>query len=632
MRDPEHDSVSHARLYILGALMIGAMLLILARLWQVQLQHGSEHSRATMRQSVRPIRLNAIRGRMYAAGGEVLVDNRALFDAVYHLAEMRQPGKSSNTVRHILAQTRLLAARLGRPLRLTEEEIKRHLRVLPALPLTVFSGLTDREQAILAEMTPPLAGLEISTRAERQYPRPGVASHVLGHTGRQQPESTAEMSQYLRFYARPELRGWAGLERQYDAELAGVAGSRLVRVSALGYVHDEIGTAIPPQNGYDLVLTLDLRAQMAAERVLDAPEYQGALVLVEVNTGAVLAMASVPGFDLSRVDSAQRDSAYYSALLNDKERKPLLNRAMNTYTPGSILKPLVALAALDAGVLQPEAIYDCVGAYPLGPGSSVRCWNRTGHGPLDLVRGIEGSCNPYFIAAGMAAGLDRIGPMLAGAGIGVRPGLDLPPQQPERAEFGICPSREYLLERSHGRRKWIAADTAFLSIGQGVIGITPMHAALYTAAIANGGSVYRPFLVRSVRRADGREVRAAVPVIDSRLPVQAEHLALVRQGMVEVVNGVKGTGRNAHNSAISLAGKTGTAEVEAGEDRHHDTWFIGFGPLENPRYALAVLVEHGESGGRTAALLAGRFFEHWLGPGRPDAEPDAEPEGEPEGE
>jgi penicillin-binding protein 2 len=595
--------------------MTGTMVLVLARLWQVQLQQGTELSRVTVRQSVRPIRLNAVRGRIFAAGGEVLVENRALFDAVYHLAEMRQPGKSSNTVRYLLEQTALLARQLGRPLTLTEEEIRRHLRVWPALPMTVFAGLDEREQAILAELMPPLPGLEISTRAERQYPRPGVASHVLGHTGRQQPESTAEMSQYLRFYARPELRGWAGLERQYDAELAGVAGSRLVRVSALGYVHDEIGTAIPPQNGYDLVLTLDLRAQMAAERVLDAPGYEGALVLVEVDTGAVLAMASVPGFDLSRVDSAERESTYYKELSTDKEHKPLLNRAMNTYTPGSILKPLVALAALDAGALDPAALYDCVGAYQLGPEAYIRCWNRTGHGPLDLVRAIEGSCNPYFIAAGMAAGLDRIGPVLAGAGIGVRPGLDLPPQQPVRAEFGICPSREDLLERSHGRRKWIAADTAFLSIGQGVIGITPMHAALYAAAIANGGSVYRPFLVRSVRREDGREVRAAVPVIDSRLPVLAEHLELVRQGMYEVVNSAKGTGRNAHNSVISLAGKTGTAEVDAGEDRHHDTWFIGFGPVEKPRYALAILVEHGESGGRTAALLAGRFFEHWLGPG-----------------
>lgn len=147
--------------------MIGAMVLVLARLWQVQLRHGTEHSRATVRQSVRPIRLNAVRGRIFAAGGEVLVDNRARYDAVYHLAEMRQPGKSSNTVRYLLNQTALLAGRLGRPMVLTEEEIQRHLRVLPALPMTVFAGLDEREQAILAELMPPLPGLEIGTRAER---------------------------------------------------------------------------------------------------------------------------------------------------------------------------------------------------------------------------------------------------------------------------------------------------------------------------------------------------------------------------------------------------------------------------------------------------------------------------------
>jgi penicillin-binding protein 2 len=322
-------------------------------------------------------------------------------------------------------------------------------------------------------------------------------------------------------------------------------------------------------------------------------------------------MASVPGFDLTRVDSSHFDSTYYKSLQADRERRPLLNRAMHTYTPGSILKPLIALAALDAGVLQPEALHDCVGAYPLGPQSQIRCWNRSGHGELDLVHAVEASCNPYFIAAGVATGLDRIRPLLLAAGIGSRPALDLPPQLPERAEFGICP---FLAARSYGRRKWITADTAFLSIGQGVIGITPMHAALYTAAIANGGSIYRPFLVRSVRRQDGREVSTATPVVESRLPVRPEHLALIRQGMFLVVNGERGTGRSARNSAISLAGKTGTAEVGTVAERYHDTWFIGFGPVEQPRYAVAILVEHGESGGRTAAVLAGRLFERWLGP------------------
>jgi len=614
MTDPAYSLPPRARLYLLGALMLGAMLLLVARLWQVQLRQGSELSRATVRQSVRPIRLNAVRGRIAAAGGEVLVDNRTLLDAVYHLAEMRQPGRLSRTLDSVMAETQRLAARLGRPVPITVEEVRRHLKVEPALPMPVFRDLDAREAAIVAEQVPPMPGLEIVPRAERQYPRPGLASHVLGHTGRQRPPSTAEMSQYPLFYATPELHGWAGIERQYDAELCGVAGSRLVRVSALGYVHDEIGTAVLPENGNDVVLTIDLKAQLAAERVLDAPAYLGALVAVEVETGAVLAMASVPGYDLSRVDSSQHDSAYYSGLLLDRERQPLLNRAMHTYTPGSVLKPLIALAALDAGVLQPEDAFECTGAYALGPDAQIRCWNRMGHGSLDLVHAIECSCNPYFIAAGVATGLERIQPVLAGAGIGVRPQLDLPPQQPERAEVGLCPSRDFLLRRSGGRRKWLVADTAFLAIGQGVIGVTPMQAALYTAAIANGGRVYRPFLVRSVRRPDGREVRSAVPVVESHLPVRPEYLALVRQGMYEVVNGSQGTGHNARNRAIALAGKTGTAEVGATDERHHDTWFIGFGPVEDPRYAVAILVEHGESGGRTAAVLAGQFFERWLGP------------------
>lgn len=616
MNDEAHGRTPRGgRLYILAALMVGALLLLATRLWQVQLRHGGEHTRATMRQSVRPIRLNAVRGRIFAAGGEVLVDNRALVDAVYHLAEMRQPGRPSRTVAYIMEQTQRLAGLLGRPIPIVKAQLERHLTVQPALPMTVFRDLDARELAILAELMPPVPGLEIVSRAERYYPRSGLASHLLGHTGRERPESTAEMSQYPVFYATPELHGWAGLEKQYDQELAGVAGSRLVRVSALGYVHDDIGTPVPPRNGNDLILTIDIRAQLAAERVLDGPGYEGALVVVEVDTGAVLAMASVPGFDLSRVDSAHYDSAYYKGLSTDHERRPLLNRAMLSYTPGSILKPLIALAALDAGVLQPDAIYECTGAYALGPESRIRCWMRTGHGPLDLVHGIEGSCNPYFIAAGVAAGIDRIEPVLAAAGIGARPAIDLPPQQPARAERGICPSRDFFQRVSRSRRRWITADTAFLSIGQGVIGVSPMQAALYAAAIANGGSVYRPFLVRCVKRPDGKEVGATVPVVDHRFPARPEHLALIRQGMYEVVNSDRGTGKNARNAVLSLCGKTGTAEVGAGDERYHDTWFIGFGPVENPRYAIALLVEHGESGGRTAALLAGRFFERWLGPG-----------------
>lgn len=611
------------RLLVLAVVMLGGLFLLLGRLWQVQFRHGGEHSRITRRQSVRPIRLNAVRGRMIAAGGEILVDNRTSFDAVYHLAEMRQPGRSSRTIEHVLGLTARLAAALGRPHPLEREVLARHLRVRPALPMTVFRNLDPRELAILAELTPPVPGLEIAARAERHYPRPGLASHILGHTGRQRPESTAEMSQYPVFYANLELHGWAGLEKQYDQELAGVAGSRLVRVSALGYVHSDIGTPVPPENGNDLVLTLDLRAQLAAERVLDAPGYEGALVAVEIDSGAVLAMASMPGYDLSRVDSSHYDSAYYEGLRTDRERRPLRNRAMNTYTPGSILKPFIALAALDAGVIEPTSVHTCTGAYPLGPSARIRCWLRHGHGPLDLPHALEGSCNPYFIAAGVATGIDRIGPMLAAAGIGSRPQLDLPPQTPRRIEFGICPSRDYYRRRSPRGRRWIASDTAFLSIGQGVIGVTPMQAALMAAALANGGLVYRPFLVRSVRRPDGGEVRAAAPTVESRLPVRPEFLAAIRQGMFQVVNSEHGTGKNARNSAITLCGKTGTAEVGAGEDRYHDTWFIGFGPVENPRYAVAVLVEHGESGGRTAALLAGRFFERWLGPAGGAAVPGA---------
>lgn len=617
--DEDHGKARPWRLYLLGSLLMAALLLLVLRLWQVQVQQGGAHTRTTLRQSIRPIRLNPVRGRIVSADGVVLVDNGGVFDVVYHLAEMRQ--SHGRTVPHVLDVTERLAGLLGRPAPIAEADVMRHFRLRPALPMTVFRDLSPRELAVLAEMVPPVQGVEIVCRAERTYRQPGFACHVLGHTGPERPETTAEMGRYPLAYVSPELRGWAGIEKAYDGELSGVAGSRLVRVSAVGYVYEEIGTAVLPQNGHDVVLTLDSRAQAAAESALasDTVHPHKAMVLVEVHTGAVLAMASMPGYDLSSVDASGFDSAYYTALERDRDNRPLLNRAMQTYTPGSILKPLIGLAALEAGAIRPFEAYECTGYFALSETERIHCWNPYGQGELNFVEAVATSCNPYFVHAALATGLDRIGPLLAAAGIGRRPALDLPPQY-EPSERGLCPSREGLLEMSGGRRAWAYADTAFLGIGQGIIGVTPLQAALYTAAIANGGLVQRPFLVRSVRRLDGVEVRAAQPVAESRLPVSEEHLGLVRQGMHDAVNDPHGTARGAKNAVASLAGKTGTAEVATRGDRHKDTWFIGFGPVEDPRYAVAVLVEHGDTGGKTAAPLAKVFFEEWLGGGHAGGE------------
>jgi penicillin-binding protein 2 len=502
---------------------------------------------------------------------------------------------------HIIQRSLDFARLLDRQAPLNTALVERHLHVAPAMPMVVFSDLSTEEVAKIMELSPPIPGVSIEARAVRRYLRPAFASQVLGWVGHHRPEKPEDMEQYQSAYIGYEMRGRGGLEAQYDDVLAGEGGHKLVRVDPLGYVYEEIGVSREPVDGRDLLLTLEPRAQEAANRALAGK--RGAFVVVDVNSGAVIAMASSPTFLLSEV----APNTYVE--LTEREGIPMLNRAADgRYTPGSIVKPLIALAALECGAITPATTHVCTGMYRRYH-LNIRCASRWGHGELDLVNAIKLSCNPYFMDAGIESGLDNIQPILAAAGFGRRPGIDLP-----SADGGLFPTREYALRTRGPTQPWGVADTALISIGQGLSVITPLQAALYTAALANGGLVYRPFLVRSVLNPDGNVWRNTVPVVEQRLPVTPGHLAVVRQGMHEVVNGEQGSGARAKTDVIDLAGKTGSAEVKhRDKPKTKNTWFIAFGPFDDPKYACAIVIEDGDSGGRTCAPRVSEFFTEWLG-------------------
>jgi penicillin-binding protein 2 len=589
------DAFMTRRLLVLAVLFCGFCGLLLVRLWFVQAFQGSEHTEEVARQSIRRIRLTPVRGRIFARNGEVLVDNVPEYELDFHVSEMRQPGPRSVTEQYIFDLSVALAKKIGRLPPLEMADIKRHLDVYPALALTVFTDLLPREQAILAEMLPPIPNIELRSSFSRYYPFPWVASHMLGFAGRRPPEDAER-----RFsYRRPELQGRAGLELAFNQELAGIPGMRMVRVNTLGYVHEQIGEALPPVDGADLVLTLDLCAQRIAERLMN--DSKGAFVLLDAQSGAVLAMVSSPSYDLSTLSSGK-----YAALARDEVGRPLFNRALGGgYLPGSIVKPIIGMAALEAGVITedgPEVV--CTGRYRLGD-TSIGCWLRSGHGPLTLEGALAQSCNSYFIEVGQRTGLDNIAPMMRAAGLGETPAIELP-----GADAGLVPSREWALR--YWGRPWIAIDTAFLSIGQGAVGISPLQAAVYAAAIGNGGSVFRPYTVQELRNPDGTSRERTAPVVNHRLPVSRRHLARIREGMYRVVNGEHATAAQARNPALSVAGKTGTAEVKRPGEEYNNAWFIGYAPVDTPRYAVAVVIERGSSGGRSAAPIVGAFFTEWL--------------------
>ena len=595
------DSRPFLRIGILAFLIMAVYSVIALRLWELQVVSGSKYKEKAAQQYVRQIRIPAVRGRIFSSDGKLLAGNRVSYDVVFHISEMRQSGKFYRNVKHIHAQAVRALEVMGRAMNVTEKDIIHRMTIYPGIPMTIAQDLSAEELARITEMQPPIQGLEVVPAPRRYYPGKTFGAHLIGYTATSDPGTAEDRREF--FYYLPDPVGRAGVEKLCNDALRGAPGKRLVIVDHRGFVHREEGKAQKAENGSDVILTIDARAQGIAERLLQGK--RGAITVVDANTGELLVMASSPSYDLN--DFIPRISAKtYNALLHHPGQ-PFLNRsAFGSYMPGSIIKPLVALAALENGVDPEEKIY-CDGMSVIAD-AKIKCtaYLRGGHGALDLPRAIELSCNDYFIDRGRQLGIKHLSAMFKGCGIGRKSGFLL------SERMGRLPSPDR-------HRGWNAYDTALVSIGQGKIEITPLQAVLYTAAIANGGTLYKPILVKAVREENGKELFSAVPEKNGSIPASPASLEAVRKGMFQAVHSPTGSARRANNAKISLSGKTGTAEVGPLDARYKNTWFIGFGTVPEGKgkfsgktYAVSVLVTHGEAGGTTCAPLARAFFEELL--------------------
>ena len=518
-------------------------------------------------------------------------------NVVCDFSKMHQERKSGRQMTrfYVLDQITRVATLIHRPVDVTLEQLRRHMTNYPALPYRAFRALGEDELAALLEVMPGIPGMEVNTGMQRIYPMHNIGAHWIGFVGRRDPATEPERAEYN--FWLPELHGRLGLESRFDEELRGDGGLKMVRVDSVGFVHDAVGVAREASGGDDLILTIDSRAQRIAQSLITGK--RGAIVALDVRSGAIVAMASAPSFDLGRIHSV------YGDLLNHPG-KPLLNRATYaSYAPGSIVKPLVALAALKAGVIDADHEIYCPGYYEIGD-AKIKCANRGGHGDLDVAGALERSCNPFFIDCGVRTGVDKVAQIYQHAGIGVIPGSEVDSIWAR----GLRPGREAMQEQRG--RSWRIFDTALVSIGQGFINISPLQGAMFTAAIANGGTLYRPHIVQSVRGSDGHFRRVTRPEIMGTLDASEAHIAVVHAGMHQVIHGFEATAPTARSPFVELAGKTGTAEIGPRDNRRKNTWFTCFGPYQNPRFAVTVLVENGESGGRSAAPLARQWFESYL--------------------
>lgn len=576
-----------------GAVLAGLWLALLALagvLWHEQVAKSQEHRLNQAHQSVRRVRLPAVRGLIYDRRGACLARNRPSYCLALYVEELRQAGRLDRTVDAIERTLMHVSAVIGLPREVSREDIFTHLRKRMPLPFLAWRDISPEALARWAETGAITPGVDVYVQPVREYPAGESLAHVLGYIGR--ADLDADDIEGFHYYM-PEMEGKVGIERARNADLEGEAGGRLLRVDASGFKYDEIAEK-PPREGAAVFLTVDLDVQRAAEAALDGD--RAAAVVLDPRNGDVLAMASAPGFNPNSFSPSI--SAAEWAKLNADEGRPLFNRAVSAYPPGSTFKPLVAFAALENGCATTSTEYACPGVFTLGP-LRLKCWNELGHGTLAMRKAIEQSCNVYFCNLGLATGYERIYHMAEAAGLGRRTGIELSDRE-ERS--GLLPNDAWK-RRTFGDR-WRAGDTCNASIGQGAIAVTPLQMAMVTAAIANGGTVYRPRLIRGPSDAGA---------VVNRMNWSAASLDVVRSGMYDVIQAPTGSGRLGRIDGVEMAGKTGTAEYGPRSNRRRHVWMTVFAPYSGPRYAVAVFVEDGLSGGRTVAprvqALMTRLFQ-----------------------
>jgi penicillin-binding protein 2 len=436
-----------------------------------------------------------------------------------------------------------------------------------------------------------------------------MAAHVLGYLGEINQKQLKILKE--QGYVIGDEIGQYGLERRWEELLRGQSGGQQVEVDALGRrvrVLHEV-TDVP---GYTVHLTLDRQLQETAYEALKGK--QGTIVALDVRNGAILVLASTPAFDPNAFARGIK-AEEWSGLIKDQLR-PLSNRAIQgQYPPGSTFKIIMSIAGLEEGVIQPESSIQDPGFYTFG-NRSFRDWKKGGHGTVNLHKAIVESCDTYFYQLGPKLGVDRIAKWARAFGLGEKTGVVL-----DDEKSGTIPDTEW--KRKRFRQPWFPGETVSVAIGQGYVTVTPLQLANMMAAVANGGKLYRPYLVNKVESVDGATVREYGPELIRTIELKPDTLKRVHEALADVVNGAGGTGGAARSQLLTIAGKTGTAQVVEMKGGYVKTeqltyfnrdhaWFVSYAPVDNPQIAIAVLVEHGGHGGDAAAPMAKKVFEKFI--------------------
>ena len=589
------------------ALVVISFLVILMRIWYLQILKGEDFMGQSEQNRVRKISLADYRGDIKDRLGNIIANVRPSFSLYV------TPEDADNLSESLEFLSGLIE--------INKDKLTNDIRRSPSFKnVLIKRDISRREVAYIEENKMLLPGIRIKVEPIRNYEHKNFASHVLGYLG-EVSKGELKASKFGR-YEPGDMVGKNGLEKIYESQLRGKKGFKEVEVDVSGRELKAL-RKLSPKTGNSLVLTLDSRVQGKLETLMDEVlgenSAEGSAVVMNVQSGEIIAMVSKPSFNPNSFATGISRKKWNSLVLDEKN--PLQNRTIDgQYPPASTYKVVAAYAALSEKIIKPESTIFCPGHFRLGK-RNYRCWKKRGHGNMNLHDALVQSCDVYFYTIGHRLGINNLAKYATKLGLGELTGIEL---KGEKA--GLVPSKQW--KKKIKNEPWYPGETISASIGQGYNLVTPLQSASMISTIASGGLLVRPYLVKRIEDSDGKLIQEIFPEIRRNIDIDPEVLKHLKEGLRGVVYDARGTGHRARLKNVIVSGKTGTAQVVGMKDSeeidpeeetpysHRDhAWFVAFAPYEKPEVAVSVIIEHGGHGGHTAAPIAREilktYFSHY---------------------
>jgi penicillin-binding protein 2 len=580
--------------------VLAAFAVLLLRLIYIQVIRGEEYRLLSLNNRIRLQSIDPPRGLIYDRNGHVLVENRPSFDVDITL---KDAGQIEETVKKV-----------AKHLNVSHDELMLKLTTSKGIsaykPILLKQDIGRNALASIETHKYDLPGIAVNVKLRRHYLNVQDAAHLIGYLSEISPDELAGQKYPGR--RRGDFIGKFGAEKAYENYLRGTRGGRQVEVNANGQVVQVLKT-VAAKPGQNIYLTIDQGLQKKAESLLRG--VAGAAVAMEPSSGRILALASSPSFDQNYFAVGMSHDQWDTLISNPF--RPMENKAIQgEYPPGSTYKIITAMAGLEEGVIDVDTQVFCPGFYRFG-NRTYRCWKKGGHGQVEILKALTESCDVYFYKVGELLGVDRLAWYAKASGLGVPTGINL-----DKEAKGLIPTAAWKQKRIGV--PWQRGETLSVAIGQGFNLATPLQMVGVTAAIANGGTRYKPIIMETIKTPDGRVLYQSEPQVIGKVPVSEPTLGLIKTGLWAVVNSDNGTARGSRLADIEISGKTGTSQVisrkkddtRSEEDRpahlRPHAWFVAYAPSENPIIAVAVLIEHGEHGSSAAAPVARELIKIFL--------------------